>query len=59
MPESTGRRYWMGSSDGELIPELARHGRQQLIELELAAFLGADSHECTEELSGTRSGLLD
>ena len=31
-----------GSSAGELIPELARHGLQQLIELEVAAFLGAD-----------------
>ena len=31
-----------GSSAGELIPELARHGLQQLVELELAAFLGAD-----------------
>ncbi len=30
-----------GSSAGELIPELARHGLQQLIELEGAAFLGA------------------
>jgi putative transposase len=38
-----------GSSAGELIPELARHGLQQLIELELAAFLGADWHERTEE----------
>ena len=37
-----------GSSVGELIPELARHGLQQLIELELAAILGADWHERTE-----------
>jgi hypothetical protein len=29
-----------GSSAGELIPELARHGLQQLIELEVAAVLG-------------------
>ena len=42
-----------GSSAGELIPELARHGLQQLIELELAAFLGADWHERTEERLGT------
>jgi hypothetical protein len=31
-----------GSKAGELIPELARHGLQQLIELEVAAVLGAD-----------------
>jgi putative transposase len=45
-----------GSSAGELIPELARHGLQQLIELELAAFLGADWHERTEERRGHRNG---
>ncbi|MFN9695536.1 MAG: hypothetical protein ACK550_17345 [Synechococcaceae cyanobacterium] len=31
-----------GSSSGELIPEMVCHGLQQLIQLELAAFLGAD-----------------
>ncbi len=45
-----------GSTAGELIPELARHGLQQLIELELAAFLGADWHERTEERLGHRNG---
>jgi putative transposase len=45
-----------GSSAGELIPELARHGLQQLIELELAAFLGADWYERTEERLGHRNG---
>ena len=45
-----------GSSAGELIPELARQGLQQLIELELAAFLGADWHERTEERLGHRNG---
>ena len=45
-----------GSSAGELIPELARHGLQQLIELELAAFLGADWHERSEERLGYRNG---
>jgi hypothetical protein len=30
------------SSAEELIPELSRHGLQQLIKLEVAAFLGAD-----------------
>jgi putative transposase len=45
-----------GSSAGELIPELARHGLQQLIELEVAAFLGADRHERTEERLGYRNG---
>jgi hypothetical protein len=37
---------------GELIPELARHGLQQLIELEVADVLGADRHERTEERFG-------
>ena len=45
-----------GSSAGELIPELARHGLQQLIELEVAAFLGADRHERTDERLGYRNG---
>jgi putative transposase len=45
-----------GSSAGQLIPELARHGLQQLIELELSAFLGADWHERTEERLGHRNG---
>ncbi len=37
-----------GSTAGELIPELARHGLQQLIELEVAAVIGADRHERTD-----------
>jgi hypothetical protein len=45
-----------GSTAGELIPELARHGLQQLIELEVAALLAADRHERTEELLGYRTG---
>ena len=45
-----------GSSAGELIPELARYGLQGLIELEVAAFLGADRHERTEERLGHRNG---
>jgi putative transposase len=45
-----------GSSAGELIPELARHGLQQLIELEVAAVLGADRHERSEERCGYRNG---
>jgi putative transposase len=45
-----------GSSAGELIPEMVRNGLQQLIELELAAFLGADWHERTEERLGHRNG---
>ena len=45
-----------GSSAGELIPELARHGLQQLIELEVAAILGADRHERTDERLGYRNG---
>jgi hypothetical protein len=34
-----------GSSAGELIPELARNGLQQLIELEASAAVAADRHE--------------
>lgn len=47
-----------GSTAGELIPELACHGLQRLIELEVAAMLGADRHERTDErlcyCNGTR-----
>jgi putative transposase len=45
-----------GSSAGELIPEIVRDGLQRLIQLELAAFLGADWHERTEERLGHRNG---
>jgi len=45
-----------GSTAGELIPELARLGLQQLIELKVAAGLGADRHERTEERLGYRNG---
>jgi transposase-like protein len=45
-----------GSSAGELIPELARFGLQGLIEMEVAAVLGADRHERTEERLGYRNG---
>ena len=45
-----------GSSAGELIPELVRHGLQQLIELEVAAVLGADRYERSEERLGHRNG---
>jgi hypothetical protein len=38
-----------GNSAGELIPELALHGLQQLIELEVAAVIGTDRHERTEQ----------
>ena len=41
-----------GSSAEELIPELVRHGLQQLIELEVTAVLGADRHERSEERLG-------
>ncbi|MEB3167261.1 MAG: transposase [Cyanobium sp.] len=34
-----------GSSPGDRIPERSRYGLQQPIELEVAAFLGADCHE--------------
>ena len=45
-----------GSTAGELIPELVRHGLQQLIELEVAAVLGADRHERSEERLGYCNG---
>jgi transposase-like protein len=45
-----------GSSAGELIPELVRHGLQQLIELEVAAVLGAERHERSEDRLGYRNG---
>jgi hypothetical protein len=44
------------STAGELIIELARHGLQQLIELEVAAVLGADRQERSEERLGYRNG---
>jgi transposase-like protein len=45
-----------GSSAGELILELSRYGLQRLIELELAAFLGANRQERTDERLGYRNG---
>jgi transposase-like protein len=39
-----------------VVPKLARNGLQQLIQLEVAAFLGADRHERTEERLGYRNG---
>ncbi|MCP9941476.1 IS256 family transposase [Cyanobium sp. ATX 6E8] len=45
-----------GSSAGELIPELVRHGLQQLIELEVAAVLGAERHERSDDRLGYRNG---
>lgn len=44
------------SNAGELIPDKARYNLQQLIELEIAAVLGADRHERTEERLGYRNG---
>jgi len=44
------------STVGELILELVRHGLQQLIELEVAAVLGADRHERSEGRLGYRNG---
>jgi len=45
-----------GSTTGELIPEIVRHGLQQLIELEVASVLGAESHERSEDRLGYRNG---
>ena len=42
-----------GSTAGELIPALVRHGLQQLIELDAAAVLDVQLHERTEERLGT------
>jgi transposase-like protein len=39
-----------------VVPKLAHNGLQQLIQLEVAAFLGADRHERTEERLGYRNG---
>ena len=44
------------NTSGKLIPELARHGLQHLIELAVAAVLGADRHERSEERCGYRNG---
>jgi putative transposase len=45
-----------GSSAGELIPELARYGLQQLIELEAFAVVGAVRHQRSEERTNYRNG---
>ena len=45
-----------GSTAGELIPELARYGLKQLIELEASAAVGADRHERSEERTNYRNG---
>jgi len=45
-----------GSTAGELIPEIVRHGLQQLIELEVAAVLGAERHERSDDRLGYRNG---
>ena len=47
-----------GSSAGELIPEMVRNGLQQLIQLELAAFLGADWHERTLVIHGEQDDTV-
>lgn len=46
------------STAGELIPELVRHGLQQLIEPEVAAVLGAERHERSDDRFGYRNGYL-
>jgi len=43
------------STAGEPIPELARHGLQQLIVMEVAAVLDADRRELSEERLGYRN----
>jgi len=45
-----------GSTAGELIPEIVRHGLQQLIELEVAAVLCAERHERSDDRLGYRNG---
>jgi len=46
-----------GITAGELIPQLMRHGLQQLIKLEVAAALRAERHERSEERLGYRKPL--
>lgn len=45
-----------GSTAGELIPEIVRHGLQQLIELEVAAVFGAERHERSDDRLSYRNG---
>ena len=44
MPQLSSPALLQGSSAGELIPEIVRQGLLDLIELEVAAFIGADRH---------------
>ena len=46
-----------GSTAGELIPELVRHGLQQLMELEVAAVLIAEHYERSEGRLGHSNDL--
>ena len=41
---------------GELIPELVRHGLQQLIEVQVAAVLGAERHKRSDDRLCYRNG---
>ena len=43
------------STAGDLIPELVRHVLKPLIELEVAAVLGAECHDRTDERFGYRN----
>jgi len=45
-----------GTTAGELIPELVRQGLQDLIEAEVAAVLGANRHERSDNRLGHRNG---
>jgi len=45
-----------GSTAEGLIPEVVRHGLQQLIELEVAAVLGAERHGRSDDRLGYRNG---
>jgi hypothetical protein len=54
--EFQSKTIQQGSTAGELIPVLARHGLQQLIALEGDAVNGADRLERTEERHGYRNG---
>jgi putative transposase len=56
VPLPSWHRYWIGSSAGELLPELARHGIQQLIELEATAVVVAVRHESSEERTNYLNG---
>jgi putative transposase len=45
-----------GSTAWQLIPEIVRHGLQQLIELDVAPVLGAERHERSDQRNAHSNG---